>query len=247
MFKILRAVALMAIAVGAAAQPSADDLARRLSDALGGAAWAQARYFAFTFNVERDGKIASSFKQRWDRMTGNYRVSGTDPYGQPFEIIMNTVTKRGRATLNGAAVTDEKQLSDLIANLGYVRFVNDTFWLRMPLSIMEASVHRTYDGERSDSCGRVWDLLQLKFDEGGLQPNDTYWAWLNRDTGIVEEWDMRLQSMTADARPMQVMLHDYRRIAGVLVSLRREIRDRNQIVRIDDLQILPAPPRGAFD
>jgi hypothetical protein len=46
--------------------------------------------------------------------------------------------------------------------------------------------------------------------------------------------------------PLQVMFRDYRRIAGLLISVRREVRGRNQIVRLDDLQILPDVPKGAF-
>lgn len=238
---------VLSVALSLSAQTSADDVARLAYDVLGGHSWAQARYFSFTFKVETGGQITSSFPQRWDRVTGNYRVSGNDPHGQPFEIVMNTKTKAGRATLNGAPVTDPIRLADLIANLGYVRYTNDTFWLRMPFSMMESAVHRTYEGERNDSCGHVWDVLKLTFDEGGLRPGDTYWAWINRNTRMVEEWDMRLATMKPQDRTMEVVLGDYRRVGDFLLPLRRDVRDRGQIVRIENLQILPAPPRGAFD
>jgi hypothetical protein len=227
--------------------PSADDIARRAFDNLGGdAAWQKARYFAFTFNVERDGKLAASLPQRWDRYTGQYRVSGKKPDDTPFEVTLNVNTKTGYGTLKGAAVTDPAQLKELI-DLGYRRFINDTYWLLMPLKMLDPGVHRTYDGERTDSCGHTWDLIKLSFDSGvGLTPGDVYWPWINRDTGLVEQWDMKLQTMRPEEPPLQVLFHDYRRISGLLISLRREVRGKNQIVRLDDLKILPDLPKDAF-
>ena len=55
--------------------PAADALAKRTIEAQGGAAWDKARFFSFTFVVERNGQAAASFPQQWDRVTGNYRVS----------------------------------------------------------------------------------------------------------------------------------------------------------------------------
>jgi hypothetical protein len=221
--------------------PSADDIARRSFDILGGTtAWEKARYLAFTFNVERDGKVISSYPQRLDRYTGLYRVSGKNQDGSLFEVVMNLKTREGRATRNGSAVTAAAPLKDLL-NVGYQRFVNDMYWFLMPLKMFDPGVQRTYEGERTDSCGHTWDVLKLTSDQ------ETYWPWINRDTGIVEEWDMRLQSMKPEEPPVQVMFRDYRRVAGLLISVRREVRGKNQVVRLDDIQILPDVPKGAFD
>ena len=229
------------------ASPSADDIARRSYDILGGTtAWEKARYLAFTFNVERSGKLADSYPQRLDRYSGDYRVSGKKENGTPFEVIMNVRTQQGRATLKGSPVTNAAQLKELL-DFGYRRFTNDTFWLLMPLRMIDSGVQRTYDGERSDSCGHTWDLLKLTVNQGSELPQGVYWPWINRDTGIVEEWDMKLQSMKPEDPPLQVMFRDYRRIAGLLISLRREVRGKNQIVRFDAIQILPDVPKGAFE
>jgi hypothetical protein len=224
-----------------AQQKTADDLARRAIDALGGPAWEKARYFEFTFNVYRGGERATSFPQRWDRTAGNYRVSGRDPKQNDFVVIMNTNTKKGRAWLNGEEVHDSR-LDETLA-LGYRRFQNDTFWLLMPLKLTETGVHRSAEGERTDSCGRTWDLVKMTFEP----PADTYWAWINRDTGIVEEWDMRLQGAPADDPPVQVMFHDFAHHNGLLISTSREVRNKNQIVKLEDLKVSSEVPKGAFE
>jgi hypothetical protein len=84
---------------------------------LAGPAWDKARYFAFTFNVERQGKIAASFPQRWDCYTGDYRVSGRDQSGADVLVVMNVNTMAGHAWKNGAEVQDTAEL----LNFGYRR------------------------------------------------------------------------------------------------------------------------------
>ncbi len=225
------------------AAPTADDLARRAIDVLAGPAWEKARYFSFTFNVVRDGNVTSSFPQRWDRSTGEYRVSGRDQQNNDFLVIMNVNTKKGRAWKKGAEITDPSMFE-----LGFRRFVNDTFWLLMPLKTMDPGVHRESMGERNDSCGHSWDVVKLWFDPNvGLTPGDVYWMWINRDTGIVDEFDMHLQAMKADEVPISIYFHDYKRIAGLLISTRRELHGKSSDIRLDDLQILPEAPKGAFD
>jgi hypothetical protein len=226
----------------AQAQPTADDAARRAMDVLAGPAWDQARYFAFSFNVERDGKIAASYPQRWDRFTGDYRVSGKNRDGQDVEVIMNVNTRQGRAWKNGEEVTDPTEL----LTFGYRRFINDTYWLLMGFKAFDPGVTRTYDGEKADACGRAHDVVRLSFDKVGLTPGDVYWMWINKDTGLVDEWHMKLEGSKPEDAPTPVLFHDYRRIGGLLISTRREIKGRGQFIRLDDVTVAAAVPAGAF-
>lgn len=226
--------------------PAADGLARRALDIQAGPAWDRARFFSFTFNLERNDQPAASFAQVWDRTTGDYRVSGKDPAGVPFVVVENINTKTGRAWRSGVEVTDPAALRNLL-DLGYRRFINDTYWLLMPLKMLDPGVHRNALGERTDGCGRKWDVVRVIFDQGPGVATDVYWAWINRDTGIVEEWDMKLVGTPAADPAVEVFFHDFRRIGGVLISTRREVKGKNQTVRLDDLKILPEVPKGAFE
>ena len=229
------------------ALPSADELARRSLEVMAGPAWDTARYFSFTFNLDRmGGPRVASFPQRWDRVTGDYRVSGVDPQGKKFEVIMNLKTKQGKAWVEGAPVTGDKLTEAL--KLGERRFINDTFWLLMPLKMLDSGVHRAYAGARDDACGHTWDMVRLVFDPAvAIGPNDVYWAWINRDTGLVDYWDMKLTGAAPDDPAVAVTLRDYRRVGGLLISTRREAPAKKQIVRLDDLQVLAEPPKGAFE
>ena len=232
----------MFAAVAAEGQPTADDVARRAIDVLAGPAWDQARYLAFTFNVERDGKIAASFPQRWDRFTGDYRVSGKNREGQDVEVIMNVNTKKGRAWRNGEEVADA---TEMVNNFGYRRFINDTYWLLMGFKSFDPGVSRAYDGEKTD-CGHTYDVVKFSFDNVGLTPGDVYWMWVNRDTGLVDQWHMKLQGSKPEDEPTPVLFHDYRRFGGLLISTRREIKGRGQFIRLDDIAVASQTPAGAF-
>jgi hypothetical protein len=104
------------------------------------------------------------------------------------------------------------------------------------------------DGQRTDSCGRTWDVLKLTWDPGaGLTAGDIYWLWINHDTGVVEEWDTKSGASQPQDPPIQLIFRDYRRVGGLLLSMRREVKGKNQVIRFDDLKVLPQAPKNAFD
>jgi hypothetical protein len=71
--------------------------------------------------------------------------------------------------------------------------------------------------------------------------------WVNRDTGLVDEWHMKLQGSAAEDQPTPVLFHDYRRYGGLLISTRREIKGKaTTIIRLDDVVVASDVPSGAF-
>jgi hypothetical protein len=218
--------------------PNPDGLAKHAIDVLAGPEWAKARYVSYTFDLERNGTRAASFPQRWDRVTGDYRVGGRDAVGREFIVLMNVNTKKGRAFANGAEVSG-KELEDFLA-LGLRRYNNDTYWLLMPLKMSDPGAKHTYEGERKEN-GHVYDVVKTTL-EGG----DQYWAWINRESGSVEQWQMKPQGMKPEDPPVAILFHDFKRVGGLLISTRREVVGKGQMVLIDDLVIAPETPKDAF-
>src|SRR5688572_16385468 len=214
----IAAVLSFCIAFSISGQQTADSVAQRAIDMLAGPAWEDARYLAFTFNVEREGKNVASWAQRWDRFTGDYRVSGKTRDSDDVLVVMNVNTREGKAWKNGQPVADPKDL----LTLGYRRFINDTYWLLMGFKSFDPGVSREYAGEKTDAAGRVYDVVRFSFDKVGLTPGDVYWMWVNRDTGLVDQWHMKLEGDKPDDPPGVVMFRDYRRIGNLLISTRRE-------------------------
>jgi hypothetical protein len=242
MRRIITAVLFLAAAVSAQPAPKADDVAKHAIQSLAGSAWEKARYIAFTFDVERDGKIVASFPQRWDRYTGDYRVSGKNREGKDILVIMNINTKQGKAWVDGVEVADPKdQLT-----FGYRRFINDTYWLLMGFKTFDPGVTREYAGEKKNDAGQDYDLVKLSFSNVGLTPGDQYWMWVNRKTGLVDEWDMKLEGSKPEDEPQAVIFYDYKNFGGLNISTKREIKGKNQFIKLDDITVSQTVPADAF-
>jgi hypothetical protein len=238
----IAAVLSVCIVSTAFGQMTADGVAQRAIDVLAGPAWNEARYFAFTFNVEREGKNLASYKQQWDRFTGDYLVTGKNREGEDVRVVMNVNTKEGKGWKNGQPVADPKDL----LTFGYRRFINDTYWLLMGFKTFDPGVSREYAGEKRDACGTIHDAVRLSFANVGLTPGDVYWMWVNRDTGLVDQWHMKLEGAKPEDDPSVVLFHDYRRFGGLLISTRREIEGKGQFILLDDLVVARDVPKGTF-
>ncbi len=237
-------ITLVAAVAGAAdATPSAREIAQRSFDIVAGAAWDDARYVAFTFNVERDGKTGTSRSHRWDRFTGEYRVEGRDREGRTYIVLFNLDTKEGRAWLDGEKQSDP---SDLLER-GYGAFINDTYWLLVPAKMMDPGVNLEAAGTRTDDCGRTYDGVKLSFDEVGLTPGDQYWFWIDRDTGLVNLWQMQLQNMKPEDPKREYLFREYQRIGGLLISLSRPALNGSARIWFSGVDVRPDVPKGAFE
>lgn len=220
---------------------SPEQLARRSFEIMAGPAWDEARYFEFSFDVVRKGEVVASYPQRLDRFEGMYRVEGKNKEGKAFVIVMNVNTKQGQAWVDGVLADDPTEW----LTLGYRRFINDTYWLMMPLKLRDPGVHLESAGERSDECGGVWDVVKLSFDSGvGLTPADQYWAWINRTSGLVDFWEMLLTGSKPDDKPTRVTFRDWGRHGGILMSTRRE--SDGYSILLNGLRVMKSVPEGAF-
>jgi hypothetical protein len=169
-------------------------IADRLMKALGGKEnWERARYLRFNFVVERKGKVVGDFKHLWDRYTGRYRVQGPTDGGGFYTVLFQDVnSKKGEVFLNAKRVADEKERLKFL-DMGYERFINDTYWLLMPYKWRDPGVNLKYEGTSRGAEGQVWDKVLLTFGNVGLTPKDRYWAFVNQKTGMMDKWEFILQ------------------------------------------------------
>lgn len=183
-------VAVTSSPIQAASDPKATAIAQQVIEALGGSdAWNATQYLRFDFAVDRGGKTVARRSHTWDKYTGRYRIEGKNKEGKSFLVLMNLNTKEGSAWLDGAPQTGE-DLKKLLES-GYGMWVNDTYWLLMPYKLGDAGVSLSLDGVEKGKDA-TWDKLLLTFDNVGLTPKDKYWAFVNRDTHLVDRWDFVL-------------------------------------------------------
>lgn len=173
-----------------AADKSAQKIGQRSIQAMGGTdAWNAVRFLRFDFASFRDGEQRSSIQHLWDKWTGQYRIEGTDRDGIQYAVLFNVNTKHGAVYVDDKKVPDDSDIHTKYINLAYRRFINDTYWLVMPFKLFDPGVSLTYEGEVTSSEGAVCDILKLTFaDNIGLTPKDVYYAHINQDTHLMDEW-----------------------------------------------------------
>ncbi len=173
-----------------ALETRADTVAMRAYEAAGGpAAWASVPFLRFHFAAEREGAARPAVRHLWDRRTGAYRVEMPGGPDTTYVVLFNVNTRKGTAYLDGAPL-DSTQSAGMVER-AYGRFINDTYWLLVPLKLFDPGVRRAYVADSSDAAT---DVLHLSFEQVGLTPGDQYWLYVDKASGQVKAWAYRLQS-----------------------------------------------------
>jgi hypothetical protein len=170
-------------------------------------------------------------------------VEGKDREGRAYVVLFDLDTRKGRAWLDGREQEDPEKLLEY----GYGRFINDTYWLLVPAKMLDPGVTLEAAGSRTDECGRTYDGVRLAFDAVGLTPGDQYWLWVDRDTGLVDLWQMQLQSMKPEDPKLEYRFREYERIGGLLLSLSKPSVDGASRIWFSSVDVRPDVPEGAFD
>ncbi len=201
------------------AREEARVIAEEVMEAMGGwDSWHATRYIGFSFFGFRT--------HYWDKDTGRYRVSWTDrESGQSHVIPMNLQTGEGSVYVDGAEVTDAGERNGFLERARGA-WINDTYWLLMPYKLQDPGVDLAYAGEEVVD-GIVYDTLHLRFDEVGNTPGDEYWAYINRDTRLMDRWVYLLQLREGqDERSRgEWKWNDWRKYGEIMLSAERERMD----------------------
>ena len=160
------------------ASPSAETVALRVMDAMGGEeAWSNTRFIRFSFAGERT--------HWWDKREGRHRLEGKTRDGKPFVMLHNVNTRQGEAWVGGRRAEGD-QARELLEQ-AYTDWINDTYWLVMPYKLLDPGVLLSYVGEEKID-GVDYDKLLLRFQNAGLAPSVRYWAYVNKDTQLMDRW-----------------------------------------------------------
>lgn len=206
-------------------------IAEEVMEAMGGRDnWNATRYIRFSFFGFRT--------HYWDKHDGRHRLSWTDrESGQSHVILMNLNTGEGQAFIDGVEVTDAEARSQALERARGA-WINDTYWLLMPYKLQDPGVDLAYDGEEVVD-GIVYDKLHLSFNEVGNTPGDEYWAYINRETRLMDKWVYLLQLREGqDERSRgEWKWNDWRSHGDILLSAERERMD-GQKRSHEDLAVL---------
>jgi hypothetical protein len=229
----------LAGALAAQTPPSAADVANQVMKALGGKeAWDNTHYLRFTFAGRRT--------HHWDKWTGRHRVEGQTPEGKKYVVLENINTHQGEAWVDGKKVEGDELKTWL--DRGYGAWVNDTYWLLMPYKLQDPGVNLTYAGtEQLD--GNTYDKLHLSFGNVGLTPGDEYWAWINRDTHLMDRWAYLLQAAPGEQRaaaPTPWRWQGWQRFGKIMLAPTRAQVEGDRKLELSDIAVFDTLPDSVF-
>jgi hypothetical protein len=225
---------------GAGSDPEAVRVADRLMTALGGReAWEATHFIEFGFFGRRS--------HVWDKYTGRHRVEGETQDGVKYVVIHDIDDKGegdGKVFLDGEPVTGDEKSQWL--QRAYASWVNDAYWLVMPYKLRDPGVHLTYEGTE-DLGGQSYDVVHLSFDHVGLTPGDQYWAYINRDTGLMDRWAYHLQSMGPDDPRTVWDWKGWARYGDIYLAPTREQVGQDRTLSLAPISVPDSVPDSVFE
>lgn len=218
------------------ADAKAATVAKELTDAMGGqAAWDALPFVRFDFVVARDGREVARFRHWWDKRLGRCRVEGPDDKGRTVTALFTLSDRRGKSFTDGIADTDSANIANIV-QMGYERWVNDTYWLMMPFKLRDPGTHLKYSGPKRGEGGAEGDVLELTFASGvGLTPKDHYWLYVNRKTHLLDRWEFVLQD--AKGPPQGSTWEEWTQVGPLRLSTLRRFRGKPALLRLENVAV----------
>lgn len=186
--------------------PEADALARRMIDAVGGAAWARTGAVRWTF--------AGRYSHLWDRSRGLARVRRGD-----VEVLLRAGSPTGRAWRGGARVRGDAERT--LVQEAHEAWINDSFWLNAPTKAFDPGTQRA----------RAGDALLVSYTSGGSTPGDAY-LWELDASGRPIAWRMWVSILPLQG--LRATWDDWTQLStGALIA--REHRVAGLALRLTDV------------
>lgn len=157
----------LALLLAATGDDAAMKLAKQIHAASGGPDWGKVSRIGFTFNVHEGDKQLVSAKHDWD-------VRGH----------ADTVTWDGKTVT--VKLGEKNETGD--AKAAHQRWTNDSYWLLMPLKLLDGGVKLAHGGTQSID-GQPCEVLKVSFENVGLTPGDQYNLYVDPQTHLVRAWD----------------------------------------------------------
>jgi hypothetical protein len=88
---------------------------------------------------------------------------------------------------DGKEITDPDQKSKLMKR-GKSIWINDSYWLVMPFKLKDSGVTLNYVREDTISTGEKADVLEMKFKNVGVTPQNKYEVFVTKDDNLIKQW-----------------------------------------------------------
>jgi hypothetical protein len=221
---------------GADRDTEAVALAQKTIQAMGGLeAWKQVQTVRFNFQVESPGQPPRAVKHLWDRKNNRDHVEGKNRDGKMMVAWVDLGTRQGQAWTDGQKLQGEELKTAM--DWAVSRWINDTYWLIMPLKTLDSGVNLKQEGEKEGH-----QVLHLSFAKVGETPGDQYWAYINPQTGLMDRWQYTLE----DGTKGDWNWVEWQNLGSVKLSKLKTKSDGKANIRFEPLQILDSADPAYF-
>ena len=221
----------------------ADSIALRIIDAHGGMdTWRSIRYVRFDFGFDDDQGKRVSRRHLWDRFENRYRVEWEPRDSGPTVVVFNTDSREGSAWIDGTPAPDS--LAGPLVDRAYSSYINDTYWLMAPMKLLDPGVIRAFV---PDSSSAKYDVITTTYDNVGLTPDDQFWFWMDKESGMLARWAYLLQGRKDRAPTVWDWeeCESFETEAGTVQLCPRKTRQSRSIMT-DNISLPPDVPPDAF-
>jgi outer membrane lipoprotein-sorting protein len=132
----------------------------------------------------------------WNKKTNDVRI---DWRKENSVYIINTETKKGRILKNGIEMTQPDSLNKYLTD-AYDIWINDSYWLLMPFKLDDPGVKLSYAGIMTSESIQECDVLEMTFEKVGVTPNNKYFIFIDKASGMVVQWDFFTNANDAQPR-----------------------------------------------
>jgi hypothetical protein len=215
--------------------PREYELGREVVRNSGGDSWGKIGRLRFTFVVEVEGKRVMWARHDWDLVAGTDVV--TWPRKEGGEV---TATIRPGDPPPTTAPAEERA--------AYQRWTNDSYWLLMPLKLLDPGVNRTL--RDPVSIGETWhEVLELSFGGSkwggvggsaggaggvGMTPGDRYYLYIApAKSPRVQYWDY----IPSPERKTRFSWERYEQVGPLTLSMLHRTDDGKRVVRFEEVSV----------
>lgn len=183
--------------------PKALEVADKALAAAGGAAsWAKAKQLKWDQSIVHDGKEVIGGMQAWDRWNGRHQGRARREGG---DLV---VIREIYGTTEGAYIDTPKALAMKKISGGSEQAIAaakehwefDTAVLFMPFLLEEPGTKLEYVEETTGDDGKPADVLKVTFDPKDKTRTATYRIAVNRETGLIERYEIQKAGASEDQR-----------------------------------------------
>jgi len=104
----------------------------------------------------------------------------------------------------------------------------------MPYKLKDSGVTLLYSGKDKSEDGRDADVLELRFTDVGVTPNNKYRVWIDRESRLVSQWAFYADAEDAEPRFIGAW-QNWQRHGSIMLSDNRGQRSHTDVAVLSEL------------